>query len=351
MKSVVFRTDASLQIGTGHVMRCLTLANALKAKGIECVFICRAQKGNLIDFIRDNGFVVKTLPIGEKTTAGSYAGWLGVTWEEDATQTLLAMHNLTVDWLIIDHYALDARWETLMRPHCAKLMVIDDLADRPHDCDLLLDQNLGREPSDYTDLVPVDCQLCVGPRFALLRPEFAEARAHSLARRANPRLENLLITMGGVDQNNATGAVLDALVKCTLPEDLQITVVMGPHAPWLSDVQKSANDMPWKTVVKVGVKDMAQLMSDSDLAIGAAGSTSWERCCLGLPSLMLVLAENQSAIAQALQDHGAASMINMGADGALPIPSSNALAELSHAASMLVDGQGATHVLEAMERA
>jgi len=351
MKTVVFRTDTSLLIGTGHVMRCLTLANALKAKGVECVFICRAHDGNLIDFISDNGFVVKTLPIGEKTSAGSYAGWLGVTWEEDAAQTLLAMRGLAVDWLIVDHYALDARWETLMRPQCEKLMVIDDLADRPHDCDLLLDQNLGRSSADYTDIIPVNCRLFVGPRFALLRPEFAETRAYSLARRVNPQLKTLLITMGGVDQNNATGAVLKALTKCTLPEDLQITVVMGPHAPWLSDVQSVAKDMPWETDIKVSAKDMAQLMADSDLAIGAAGSTSWERCCLGLPSLMLVLADNQSAIAQALQDHGAAIRIGIGADDALHIPSNTALADIGHAASLLVDGQGTTHILEAMQRA
>ena len=155
--------------------------------------------------------------------------------------------------------------------------------------------------------------------------------------------------MGGVDQNNATGAVLTTLGKCDLPADIQITVVMGPHAPWLADVQSAALEMPWPTEVKVGVKDMAQLMADSDLAIGAAGSTSWERCCLGLPSLMMVLADNQSAIAQALQDHGAATLIEMEADGGLPLPSNYALAEISHTASMLVDGQGTTRILEAME--
>ena len=349
MKTVAFRTDASLQIGTGHVMRCLTLANALKAKGSECLFICRAHEGNLIDFIRSNGFETKVLPVGEEATSTSHADWLGATWGDDAAETIDALSDFDVEWLIVDHYALDARWETLLRPYCLRIMVVDDLADRPHDCDLLLDQNLGRDPSDYTDLTPADCQLCIGPQFALLRPEFAELRAFSLRRRSNPQLRQILITMGGVDQNNATGAVLTTLGKCDLPADIQITVVMGPHAPWLADVQSAALEMPWPTEVRVGVKDMAQLMADSDLAIGAAGSTSWERCCLGLPSLMMVLADNQREVAESLSELQAAFLLlntsglpvildRISADIAL-------IANMSEKSSTLVDGRGVNRIL------
>ena len=351
MKTVVFRADASLQIGTGHVMRCLTLAHALKANGTECLFICRAHDGNLIDFIRESGFETKELPMVGKMTGTSHADWLGAPWNIDATQTFDAISGMTVEWLIVDHYALDVSWETLLRPHCTKIMVIDDLADRRHDCDLLLDQNLGRDASDYTGLTPTDCELCIGPHFALLRPEFAELRAFSLHRRTDPQLRQILITMGGVDQDNATGAVLNALATSPLPANAQITVVMGPHAPWLSDMKSTALKMPWPTKVKVGVKDMAQLMADSDLAIGAAGSTSWERCCLGLPSLMLVLADNQKMVAYALQRHGAAIKVELSEEGALPIPSSNELVELSIAARMLVDDLGTAHLLDAMEQA
>ena len=124
-------------------------------------------------------------------------------------------------------------------------------------------------------------------------PEFAALRAYSLQRRARPQLRQLLITMGGVDKDNATGEVLTALRVCPLPADCQITVVMGTTAPWLSEVEQLARDMPWPTRVLVGVNDMARLMAESDLAIGAAGATSWERCCLGLPTAMFVLAENQ----------------------------------------------------------
>ncbi|OUS07655.1 UDP-2,4-diacetamido-2,4,6-trideoxy-beta-L-altropyranose hydrolase [Rhodobacterales bacterium 52_120_T64] len=305
MKRVAFRTDASLKIGTGHVMRCLTLANALRQVGAECAFICREHEGNLIEFIAQQGFCVKTLPLSAAIDDTPYADWLGATSQADARQTIEALSEFEPDWLIVDHYALDERWEKAMRAYCGRLMVIDDLAERSHDCDLLLDQNLGRIDTDYDGLLNVDCKRMIGPKFALLRPEFAQLRQESLERRREPCLKELLITMGGVDQNNATGAVLEALKGCRLADDLHITVVMGPHAPWLESVQHLATTMAWPTDVRTNVSDMAQLMTNSDLAIGAAGSTSWERCCLGLPSVTMVLAQNQVGIARAIENEGA----------------------------------------------
>lgn len=312
--TVVFRTDASLDIGTGHVMRCLTLADALREHGANCRFVCRAQPGDLIDLIRQRGYDVYVLPfIEELATSDSardesppaHASWLGTDWITDAKLTLSALSGTRIDWLIVDHYALDARWEQTLRSACCHLMVIDDLADRPHECELLLDQNLGRTSANYADLVSIGCTILAGPKYALLRPEFAALRQESLGRRATPQLKHLLITMGGVDRGNATGQVLDALKDCPLPVDCRITVVMGPHAPWLTQVREQAAQLPWSIKVLVNVSDMAKLMTDSDLAIGAAGSTSWERCCLGLPSILVVLAENQLPIAKALDAAGA----------------------------------------------
>jgi UDP-2,4-diacetamido-2,4,6-trideoxy-beta-L-altropyranose hydrolase len=230
----------------------------------------------------------------------AHAAWLGTDWQTDAQQTREALGAEGVDWLVVDHYALDHRWEQALRPHSRRIMAIDDLADRPHDCDLLLDQNLGRQVKDYGGLLSRHTQTLIGPAYALLRPEFARWRDHSLQRRAKPQLKNLLITMGGVDQANATGQVLDTLTRCELPTDLRITVVMGPAAPWMAQVQAQAEAMPCPTQVQAGVSNMAQLMAESDLCIGAAGSTSWERCCLGLPALQLVLAANQKEINAAL---------------------------------------------------
>ena len=310
-----FRSDASLDIGTGHVMRCLTLADALQDRGATCCFICRSHHGNLLDLIRQRGFEAHALPFSEFSstedaaesgTLSPHTTWLGTDWATDAKQTLAVLGKSSIDWLIVDHYTLDVRWERSLRGACHRLMVIDDLADRPHNCDLLLDQNLGRKAASYADLVPEDCTILAGPQYALLRPEFAELRSYSLERRASPQVKRLLITMGGVDRDNVTGEVLEGLKDCPLPDDCHITVVMGPHAPWLRHVQGQAKKMPWTTEIKVNVSNMARLMAESDVAIGAAGSTSWERCCLGLPSMIVALAANQQPIAKALDDAGVA---------------------------------------------
>ncbi len=304
---VIFRTDASLDIGTGHVMRCLTLAQALREQGVTCRFVCREHAGNLLDLIRQRGFEVQALPMQDLSeqmandkTLLAHASWLGTDWQTDAEQTKAVLADDVFDWMVIDHYALDARWERQLKSSYRKLMVIDDIADRPHDCDLLLDQNLGRTSQDYAGFVSKDCQVLFGPQYALLRPEFSELRQYSLARRASPSLKHLLISMGGVDKDNATGQILIALKDCSLPVDLRITVVMGLHAPWLEQVRHQAKELSIPTEVLVGVENIAKLMADSDLAIGAAGSTSWERCCLGLPTLLVVLANNQIEGAEAL---------------------------------------------------
>ena len=369
---VTFRTDASMQIGSGHVMRCLTLADVLRARGAQCHFICRAHPGHLLELIHQRGYKVNSLeaPAQQAQSAikiditeslqhnqtPAHAAWLGCDWQTDAALTAAILARLQPDWLVVDHYALDQRWEEAVAPYCKKLMVIDDLADRPHCCDLLLDQNLGRQQQDYVGLLPTHCQVLTGPHYALLRPEFAALRPYSLQRRqAQPALRQLLITMGGVDQPNATGQLLQGLKTCALPSDCRITVVMGLTAPWLGNVQQLAAQMPWPTDVVVNVNDMAQRMADSDLAIGAAGSTSWERCCLGLPTLMVVLAANQQPGAQAMAAAHAARLIGAVSDIASQLPlavaemiESERQSRTSLAASAVTDGRGVEEVLSAM---
>lgn len=358
---IVFRTDASLDIGTGHVMRCLTLAAALSERGATCQFVCRAHQGNLIEFVRERGYQVHTLPQGDDGTSRletlAHAHWLGASWEHDAEQTVAALNGQKADWLVVDHYALDQRWEFAMRRRCNKLMAIDDLADRVHDCDLLLDQNLGRMHSDYAALVPARSTVLTGPRYALLRPEFAATRPYSLQRRAVPALRRLLITMGGVDRDNATGKVLEALRVSALPADYCITIVMGPHAPWLEQVKRQAAGMACKAEVLVNVKDMWRLMADSDLAIGAGGGTSWERCALGLPSILVVQAVNQEVVAASLEQIGAVRVLGGLAQIVSNLPRELArlqqpgqLSEMAAAAASITDGLGLerlTGVLEA----
>jgi len=357
---IVFRTDASVQIGTGHVMRCLTLADALRDRGAECLFISRPHQGHLLDTIAERGHQVMALPTRENLADYpadfAHAHWLGTDQATDSADTLLVMNGTTVDWLVVDHYALDHRWEQALRPHCRQLMVMDDLADRSHDCDLLLDPSLGRTPADYAHLTPPTATLLLGPQYALLRPEFARLRDESLARRASPRLEHLLITMGGVDKDNATGAVLDALDSCTLPPDLRITVVMGQHAPWLAQVKERAARMNRPVQVLAGVRDMARLMANSDLAIGAAGGTSWERCCLGLPAIQLVLADNQREAAVAFSALGAAESLAVQSDLSQTLPpllhalQPDRLRALSDSAAHICDGRGTPKAVELLLR-
>jgi UDP-2,4-diacetamido-2,4,6-trideoxy-beta-L-altropyranose hydrolase len=358
--NVAFRADASLQIGAGHVMRCLTLADALQENGVTCRFICREYDGHLIDLVTDRGYPVHALPrqdefIQSETDDLAHARWLGVDWATDAQQTQHALGDQVVDWLILDHYALDYRWGQKLRLLSKKIMVIDDLADRPHQCELLLDQNLGRQPQDYANLVPAHCKVLTGPQYALLRPEFAALRSYSLQRRQQPALKRVLITMGGVDQFNVTCQVLQALRSCALPQDCCFSVVVGLDSPWLQQVRAVAVDMPWPTEVLVNISDMAQRMADSDLAIGAAGSTSWERCCLGLPTLLVVLADNQRFGARALQEAQAALFIGDVSDISIKLPlainasvSQHWLLEMSTVTAAITDGGGVEKVLKAM---
>lgn len=317
---LVFRVDASIEIGTGHVMRCLTLADELRRKGAECYFICREHSGNLIITIKERGYEVYPLPLyeqhqnnGQEIFDGKldHAAWLGASQEIDAELSIPIIKSLKPDWIVVDHYAIDSHWEKKLRPYCNHMMVIDDLADRFHDCDLLLDQTFGREAKDYESLVASQAQLLCGAQFALLRPEFEQWREYSLNRRIGGKMEHLLINLGGVDKDNITTQILKSLINSSLPENAHITVVMGTTAPWILKVKNQAEIMPWKTDVKVGVKNMAELMANSDLSIGAAGATSWERCCLGLPTIMVILAENQMTIGRELVNAKAATVIGI----------------------------------------
>lgn len=359
---VVFRADASLQIGSGHVMRCLTLAEALRAEGAECHFICREHPGNLLESIRDKGFNVHALASERLDPSVQASGnlrhwaWLGASQELDAEQCASFLEVLQPNWLVVDHYALDMTWELRLKRSGLKLLVIDDLADRNHISDILLDQTFGRSSSDYFSRVPLGCVVLCGSKYALLRPDFIKLRPYSLNRRSQYRLESVLVTLGGVDKDNVTRQVLEGLKASALPKNCRITVVMGAAAPWLEDIQQLASTMPWHVDVKVNVSDMAQLMAESDLSIGAAGATSWERCCLGVPTIMVVLAENQKFAAGLLErakavlmissGNGIASQLTRAIDDAVNDP--EFLKSLSESSRTVADGAGCERLLKAI---
>lgn len=355
---VVIRTDASLKIGSGHVMRCLTLGKALQKQGAEVSFICREHEGNLNGIIEKSGFSVFALPtsdeaIPEESNTLFHSQWLGVSQKQDANQCQRILEDVKPEWLIVDHYALDKTWQEKLRPFFQKLMVIDDLGDRKHICDVLLDQNYGSSAEKYKGLVPEYCQLLLGTDFSLLRPEFAEWREHSLQRRQSPKLQTLLITMGGVDADNYTGQILQILARSKLPNELkQIIVIMGASAPHLEQVQQLSQNLSVDAVVKTNVSNMAEIMANADLAIGAAGATTWERCCLGLPTIQVVVAENQRAVAQFLARERVVKILSNIVDD---IPSSlfvptKELKSLSEMSRKVTDGLGVKKVVKMLGR-
>lgn len=271
MTDIVFRADASSQIGVGHVVRCLTLAKHLPSSfGIK--FACDPLPGNMIAEIKMAGFDVCD-PASLRSTQ--------------------------IDWLIVDHYGLDREYEKSMRGAAKKICVIDDLA-RPHDCELLLDQNFYHDMENrYNDLVPKTARVLTGPKYALLRAEFVAARA--LVHRTSS-LQRIFVFFGGADATNETLKVLRALDELQL-DTVNIDVLLGGSNPHWQEVNSYAVGMERVRLIR-GTDRISQLMLQTDLAIGGGGTTTWERCCLGLPSVAIAVADNQVAICQAMADAG-----------------------------------------------
>jgi len=296
------RADSSLHMGAGHLMRCLTLAQQARGHGAEVEFICANLPGNLSALVTRQGFGLHLVPgpaVGEVHAP--------FDWTSDAAQTLVIAGTQPWDWLVADHYAIDAQWETVLRPMARHILVIDDLADRRHDCDVLLDQSYypGLEHR-YDALLPPACRKLLGPRYLLLRPEFTEARKR-LARHTG-EVRRILVNFGGTDEANITGLALDAIALLTRP-DIAVDVVIGATTPHRAATEARIAALPGARL-HVQTSRMAELIAGADLAIGACGSSTWERCCLGLPTLALVLADNQRQGAAAL--HAAGIIMNLG---------------------------------------
>jgi len=311
---VAIRADAGRHIGAGHVMRCLTLGEALRDRGADVTFLCRAFEGHLMDRIRRDGFAVEAFPVEgvvrpTKTGASPpHAGWLGTSLERDRDLTHDALGRLGgVDLLIVDHYALDSRWERGMRDIARRILVIDDLADRPHDADWLLDQTYGRRTDAYEGLVPPACRLLLGSDYALLRPEFAALRAETLNRRVTPPARlHLLVHLGGTATECELLGVIAALKMLGPRQITSAQVVLGTDTQPMSRLRQTAAKACVPISISGQVDEMAGAMAEADIAIGGAGGAAWERCCLGLPSLLVIMAENQRLSAKTLAELGAA---------------------------------------------
>lgn len=332
----MFRVDSSIQIGLGHLMRCVALADELKREGCTVTFLCRALEGNLIESVEHKVIVLEKND--DFQSDDLYLNWLGATQGQDAKQTIKVMPKMT-DLLVVDSYALGQYWHQKLRAHTKKILVIDDLADRQFDCDILLNQNLGVEEKVYEGRVPRDCKLLLGCNYALLRPEFSETRTKALEkRRYNTGIENILVSLGGCDIDNVTYDILQQL-----DNKFNIVVVLGKTSPNIKMIKAYAKNKNIEVIVDAN--NMSELMLNADIAIGAGGSTSWERCCLGLPTLLYVLADNQRDAAERLEALGAAIIINnLKTDLQLIIENSDYQNIMSNNAKSICDGLGCKRV-------
>lgn len=290
---IAFRVDASAQIGTGHFMRCLTLADGLAQRGAQIRFVSRHLPEYLRNMLQAKGYQ-SVLLTGAPSVAAldelAHADWLGVSQAKDAAESVGALSDAVWDWLVVDHYALDRRWEAVLRQSVENILVIDDLADRQHDCDVLLDQNFYADMNTrYQGKVPEHCQLLLGPRYALLRDEFLRLRDRVRPRSGTP-VQRILIFFGGVDADNNTGLAIQVLLDLRIQE-AHVDVVIGAQHPCRGAIENLCRQQNFFCHVQTA--RMAELMAAADLAIGAGGSAVWERCCLGLPAITICSAENQ----------------------------------------------------------
>lgn len=352
--SALFRVDSTPRIGDGHVARCLSLADGLARRGVRSAFVA----GHLSPTARDaiaGRFAIHDLSDamdpGLAGTDWDLRPWPDAEQGRQAAATLAVLRRTGADLLVVDHYLLDHQFESALRGEVARIVAIDDLANRRHDCDLLVDHNLGRRASDYRGLVPEGARLCCGPAFALLRPQFGEARDSLLEQggRATAGRPRLLISLGSTDVGGITGQVLSALIAAGIDDAVQ--VVIAAEAPSRAACEALAASHSG-IVLHDRVGDMAGLMARCDLAIGAGGTTSWERCALGLPSVIMVLADNQRAVAEELAAAGAARLAHSPAQAAAAVAGLLArpsqLEAMAAAAFALVDGRGVDRVCQAL---
>jgi UDP-2,4-diacetamido-2,4,6-trideoxy-beta-L-altropyranose hydrolase len=338
---IAFRADASRQVGYGHVMRCLSLADVLAARGDRCTFLCRPAPGDLLDEIKRRGHTVIHMP--------SVSGEAAMAESEDARDTGRSLLHRAIDWLVVDHYGLDIEWEQAVAPCARNLLVIDDMG-RDHDCTLLLDQNFPNPMHErYRRTLP-EAKLLMGPKYALLHANFAASRTIALRRRTGT-LDRILVSMGGSDPSNATAKAVMGL-ECAWQTGWQVDVVIGAGNAHRALMESICSRLP-AARLHVHTSNMAQLMTAADCAIGAGGSTTWERCCLGLPAIVSTLSIDQISIATAVARAGAQSLVGRDQDVSIgdygrevaALTSARLLA-MSESAANICDGLGASRVAE-----
>lgn len=335
----MIRADASPQVGGGHISRCLALADRLTDSGWTCLLATRADTLAVWPDIEQR---LSVLFIPSSTAPADEAAYLFASLPQGC------------ELLIVDHYGLDITFEGTCRGWSDHIFVIDDLANRPHDADWLLDQTPGRQPDAYSELVPVSCGFLIGPEYALLRPEFAIQR--QALRRREAGINALLVTFGASDPGDITSQVVEVLLGMNIAP--KIDVVIGTGHPATAQLEHSAESNPGLTIHHT-TDQFSILMQRADLCIGAGGVTALERCCLGLPSLVIRTAENQNTMVAGLQATGAIcdigfapsmsrAEIRENLQAALSRMTADRILAMSSASAAVCDGRGLWRVLLAL---
>ncbi|MCC6278780.1 MAG: UDP-2,4-diacetamido-2,4,6-trideoxy-beta-L-altropyranose hydrolase [Oligoflexia bacterium] len=360
MKAVL-RADSSAKIGTGHLARDISLIEALQHKNWQVEVISRMLPGTALDLLKRTGAKLHILPHSDEMVSQDeplllHRDWLQTSWQKDSAQCEAILKSIKPDWVIVDHYALDMRWEKVIRPLTKGILVIDDLADRHHDCDLLVDHNYYFQMEHrYKDLVGSKCKTLLGPKFALIRTEFREQRLRMQNR--SGRIERLLVFMGGIDLERNTEKCLRAIGQSEL-KDHQIDVIVGLKNPFRAEISECAKNLK-NSRIHVQPPNLAPLMAEAHLAIGAPGSTTWERFTLGLPSVLMTVAKNQRQLAEDLERQGliyylgesqnvSTEQISTTLDGINRNPQECTNRGLRCAT--IADGQGPDRIINAMEQ-
>lgn len=350
--NVVFRADASTRIGSGHVVRCVTLAEELRRRGAAITFVCREMPGDYIDWLAARGISCESLPPAMPSSVPFQGD--GIPLEQEIAQV---RERLTVlgdtDWMVVDHYALDAKWETAIRGQVGRILCIDDLSNRPHDCDLLLDQNQSAHRAAYPSLVPEGCVMLLGPSFALLREDWARPRDSG---DRDPDDLRILVSFGGSDPTGETLKAIEAIKACAQP-GWRAEVVAGAGGKHIEAIREASEREHWINF-HGQVENMPGLARSCDLAIGGGGVSALERCALGLPSLVIAVADNQVAACEALTGAGAIEYLGL-SKGVSAADLQQALLNLAgkparrdsiaRCGRLLVDGKGTSRVATEIE--
>ena len=338
-KKIIFiRVDSSTKIGYGHLIRCLALADTLK-KSFKINFICTNLNGNLISQICKKNFEVFRFNTKSQR--------INVKKDAEKTISIIKKYRNKKSLLILDSYILSQEWENRVKPYVKRLIVIDDLMDRKHSCDLIIDQNLHTQMNSlYINSVPKNCVKLLGPDYAILRNQFIAQRKYAKIR--SLPLKNILVSFGGSDNENHTLHALTSLKK--LNSDVNVNVVTGT-ANIGKKIIKNFCKKNFNYNYFEQVENMAKLMQVADLCIGSSGTTTWERCCVGLPAIAIVASNDQKDIASAVSKNKC--IINLGkikkSDNVNYVRlmknlKNNELQNMSRNCMKLVDGKGAARI-------